>query len=282
MSSVRLSISSLLLLLLFSACHRQTDDSPVVARAYNYELHRSDLAGLVGEGVSPEDSATIVANYVDQWIRQAVILTKAEKNISDNFDRQMREYKNSLLTYAYEQQIINQLLDTAVTEDQISQYYDEHSDDFRLKSTIVKAVYVVGPAKSSVVGRLKTLLFKKDFDESTIVDLETLATRHNFAGHYDTETWMPFYALQGAVPITTYNESLYLRQNRTIQISDDTNTYLVRIVDYKVSDDIAPLEVQSENIRSIILNHRKIDILNRLQTDLLEEAEKSDNVKRYL
>ena len=53
-------------------------------------------------------------------------------------------------------------------------------------------------------------------------------------------------------------------------------------LDYKVSDDIAPLEVQSENIRSIILNHRKINILNRLQADLLKEAEKSDNVKRYI
>ena len=93
---------------------------------------------------------------------------------------------------------------------------------------------------------------------------------------------MPFYTLQGAIPITTYNESLYLRQNRTIQLNDDTTAYLVRILDYKVSDDIAPLEVQSENIRSIILNHRKINILNRLQADLLKEAEKSDNVKRYI
>lgn len=282
MSFARLSFSSLLLLLLLPACHRQTDDSPLVARAYNYELHRSDLEGLVGEGVSAEDSATIVANYVDQWIRQAVILTKAEKNIHDNFDRQLREYKNSLLIYAYEQQIINQLLDTTVTENQISEYYSEHSDDFRLKSTIVKAVYVTAPAKSPVVAKIKHIIGKKDFDEADIVELETLATRHGFAGHYDADTWMPFYTLQGAIPITTYNESLYLRQNRTIQLNDDTTAYLVRILDYKVSDDIAPLEVQSENIRSIILNHRKINILNRLQADLLKEAEKSDNVKRYI
>ena len=268
--------------MLLTACHRQVDDSPVVARAYNYELRQSDLAGLVGEGVSAEDSAAIVANYVEQWIRQAVILTKAEKNITDNFERQLREYKNSMLTYAYEQKIVNQLLDTNVTDEQIRDYYDQHNEDFRLTSTIVKAVYVTAPVKSPAVPKIKNILNKKPFDETTIVELESTATRYGLNGHYDGETWMPFYTLQGAVPVTTYNESLYLKQNRTIYINDDTTAYMVRILDYKVSDDVAPLEVQSDNIRSIILNHRKLDILDRLQSDLLKEAEKGDHVKRYI
>lgn len=278
------STSKLLLILplLLVACQqKQVNDSPIVAKAYDYELHASDLQGLVGEGVSQEDSAAIVANYVDQWIRQMVILSKAEKNINDDFERQLREYKNSLLTYAYEQQIVNQLLDTLVTEEQINEYYDQHIDEFRLKSTIVKSVYVIAPIKAAAVGKLKKIVSKKDFDESDIVELEATARRHGFTGYYDGNTWMPFFSLQSAVPITTYNESLYLRQNRTIQLSDDTTLYLVRILDYKISDDTAPLETQTDNIKSLILNHRKLDILNRLQSDLINDAEKSGNVKRY-
>ena len=42
------------------------------------------------------------------------------------------------------------------------------------------------------------------------------------------------------------------------------------------------MELARDNIRSILLNNRKLDILNRLQSDLLNEAEKSDNVKRYI
>ncbi len=282
MSFVQSSISLLLLASLLTACHRKSDDSPVVARAYNYELHLSDLAGLVGEGVSSEDSATIVANYVEQWIRQAVILTKAEKNIHEDFEKQLREYRNSLLTYAYEQKILNQLLDTNVSADQIAEYYEQHQDDFKLRSAIVKTVYVVAPLKSPALPKIKKVFSKKDLSETDIYEIETLATRHGYAGYYDAESWLPFYTLQRNVPITTYNENLYLRQNRTIQLNDDSSAYLVRILDYKVSDEISPLELQSENIRSIILNRRKLDILDRLQTDLLEEAEKSDKVKRYL
>ena len=93
---------------------------------------------------------------------------------------------------------------------------------------------------------------------------------------------MPFYSLQAVVPIKTYNEDLFLRQNRSIVFSDDSLTYYVRILDYKVSDEVAPLELQLDNIRAMIINQRKIEILGKLQSDLLAEAEKSGNVKRNI
>lgn len=282
MSCARLLTSLLLTALLVSACRNHSDDSPLIASVYGHELHAGDLQGLVGEGVSTDDSLAIVHSYVEQWIRQTVILSKAEKNIKDNFDRQMREYRNSLLTYAYEQQIVNQLLDTAVTQDQIAEYYENHRADFQLKSAIVKAVYVVAPDKSPALPKLKKIISQRDFNERQVVELEETATRNGLTGFYDIGSWIPFYTLQGSVPITTYNENLYLKQNHSIVLSDDSVTYLVRIVDYKMSDETAPLELQQENIRSILLNHRKLDILSRLQSDLLAEAEKSDNVKRYL
>ena len=283
MSCARL-ISSLLILaaLVATGCRRQGDDSRLLATVYGHELHASNLEGLVGEGVSAEDSAAIVSSYVEQWIRQTVLLSKAEKNITDNFERQLNEYKNSLLIYAYEQKIVNQLLDTNITAEQIADYYEQHREDFQLKNAIVKAVYVTVPAKSPTVAKLKAIVNRSKFDDHDVVELEETATRYNITGYYDADTWIPFYTLQSTVPITTYNENLYLKQNHTITLTDNDVTYLVRILDYKVSDETSPLEMQTENIRSILLNRRKLDILNRLQTDLLAEAEKSDNVKRYI
>ena len=123
MLSNRSTISLLLVLLLsLTACKNAEEESPLVARVYEYELHMDDLVGLVGEGVSGEDSAAIVDNYVDQWVRQTVMLSKAEKNVKDDFSRQMNEYRNSLLIYAYERQIVEQLLDTVVTDAQMEEY----------------------------------------------------------------------------------------------------------------------------------------------------------------
>lgn len=265
---------------LTAACHRVEEPSPLVARVYDHELRMDDLAGLVGDGVSAEDSAAIVDNYVDQWVRQTVMLAKAEKNVKDDFSRQMNEYRNSLLTYAYERQIVEQLLDTMVTDAQIAEYYDGHSGQFLLKNSIVKAVYVAVPLKNNVDGKLRGLVYKRDFDEEDVVEMQALATRAGGTGSYDADVWHPFYSLQNAVPITTYNENLYLKQNRSIVLADDSLRWYLRILDYKITDDISPLELQRDNIRAIILNHRKLDILSRLQADLLKEAEDGGHVER--
>lgn len=267
-------------LLLLVSCHHKEEESPLVVKVYDYELRMDDLAGLIGEGVSAEDSTAIVDNYVDQWVRQKVILAKAEKNVKEDFSRQMNEYRNSLLTYAYEQQIVAQLMDTVVTDGQLEEYYEANSGQFLLKNAIVKAVYVAAPKRNAADGKLKNLVYKHQFRDEEVVEMQQLAKRIGATGSYDANTWMPFYTLLSVVPITTYNESLYLKQNRSIVLVDDSLCWYVRILDYKISDDVSPLELQKDNIRAIILNHRKLDILNRLQTDLLKEAEEGGHIKR--
>ena len=263
MLSNRSTISLLLVLLLsLTACKNAEEESPLVARVYEHELHMDDLVGLVGEGVSGEDSAAIVDNYVDQWVRQTVMLSKAEKNVKDDFSRQMNEYRNSLLIYAYERQIVEQLLDTVVTDAQMEEYYESHGSQFLLKSSIVKAVYVSAPKNNKADGKLKALVCKQSFRDEDIVEMQSLATN------------------QSVVPLTTYNEGLYLKQNRSIVLADDSLRWYVRILDYKVTDEVSPFELQRDNIRAIILNHRKLEILDKLQADLVGEAEKGGHVER--
>ena len=269
-----------ILLLTVAACRQPVDESPLVASVYGHELRQSDLKGLVGEGVAHDDSVAIVANYVDQGRRQTVMLDKAEKNVKQDFSRQLDLYRKSLLTYTYEQQIVKQLLDTAVSDYQVEEYYSSHQDEFLLKNPIVKATYVMAPLKSPIDAKLKAIVARRNFQEADVVDLEELASRYHLQGYYDIDSWIPFYTLQTVVPITTYNESMYLKQNRSITLQDDSLRYYVRIVDYKISDEIAPLELQRENIKAIILNHRKTELLAKLQDDLMAEAERGGYITR--
>ena len=281
MHSIKFGINLLAFLMLLSACSRKSaEESPVVASVYDQSLHASDLQGLVPPGLSPEDSIAIINSYVDQWIRQAVILDKASKNVKDDFERELREYKNSILVYAYESQIIDQLLDTVVTDAQIEEYYRQHKSDFTLRNSIVKAVYVVAPRKAPAVAKLKKIISRGSFTEKDIIDLEEVASHNGFAGYYDAETWMPFYNFQTVVPVTAYNESLFLKQHRSITLTDDSLFYAARILDYKITNDISPLDLQRDNIRAILLNHRKVEILEHLRSDLLSEAERGGHVKR--
>lgn len=274
------SLISLSLLLFFAACAAPEEDSPLLAKVYDRELHVDDVAGIVPPGLAHEDSLTLLDNYVEQWIRQAVILSKAEKNVTEDFSRELQEYKNSLLAYAYERQVLDQILDTVVKDSQIREYYQNHKADFPLKSSIVKAVYVVAPVKSPVVAKLKKIVSCSSFGESDILDLEETASRNGFSGYYDADVWIPFYTLQTAIPVTAYNEQLFLKNNRSITLSDDSLFYAARILNYRITDDVSPLEMQRDNIRALILNHRKTEALNKLRSDLLKEAEDGGHIKR--
>ena len=283
MSLTRFASSLLAAMLLFSACSQVGGDrSPVVASVYGRELRQSNLVGLVPAGLSKEDSMAVVKNYVEQWIRQAVILAKAEKNVKTDFSHELQDYKNSLLAYAYERQIIDQLLDTLVTDAQIEDYYNEHKNDFLLRSSIVKAVYVSAPVKSPAVAKIKKIVLRNRFTANDVMELEETASHNGLVGYYDIDNWIPFVTLQTTIPVSAYNEQAFLRQHHSIAFSDDSLFYAARILDYKVTDEVSPLTIQRDNIKAIILNHRKIDILNKLQSDLLKEAEEGGDVERML
>ncbi|MGX8713465.1 MAG: hypothetical protein ACSW8I_07265 [bacterium] len=281
MPLTRFVFSILVVSLLLSACKmRQGDDSPVVASVYDRQLHESALVGIVPPGIPHDDSLAVLDNYVEQWIRQNVLLVKAEKNVKEDFSRQLSEYRDNLVIYTYERQIVDQLLDTVVSSAEVEEYYRQHKDDFLLKNSIVKTVYLSVPVKSHQVAKIKKIISRPNFDEGDIVELQHAAAHDSRSAFYDAETWIPLHTLLAAVPATAYNEALFLRQHRTITLSDDTLFYAARVLDYMVTDDVSPLELQRDNIRAIIINRRKIDILNRLHADLLSEAEEGGHVKR--
>ena len=59
------------------------------------------------------------------------VLHKAESNLDDDqksVEKQLEEYRNSLITYAYETELIKQKLDTVVSEDEIAAFYKNNQN----------------------------------------------------------------------------------------------------------------------------------------------------------
>ncbi|MBQ9473892.1 MAG: hypothetical protein IJU81_05740 [Bacteroidales bacterium] len=266
-------LAILTLLLAFVSCHKATDDSGVLASVYGNKLTTTDIDGILGQGTSPEDSAVIVQNYINQWLLQQVVLEKARRNIQNDFSAELQNYKNSLLIYEYEQMIVAQMLDTVVSDEEIEQYYRQHLDNFALKSNIVKAIYIKVPKGCRTEPRIRRVFTRHQFSDADIMELQRLAATDAAEYYFDLDSWIPFMQLQKAVPIETYNEALYLRNNRNITISDEHFSYYAHVFDYRVTDEVSPLELERDNIRTVIINGRKIEIIKSMQRELLKEAQ---------
>jgi len=87
--------------------------------------------------------------------------------------------------------------------------------------------------------------------------------------------------LSKIVPLEKLSESSIMQSNNFIQLSDNEFLYLIKVRDYMYKEDFSPLEFERENVRNIIINKRKVDLVNRMENDVYEKARKDKDAEIY-
>ncbi len=244
-----------------------------VARVYDLYLYPSDLVGIVPKESSAKDSAEIVQSYITNWMRQNVILKQAQDNAALNnseIEEQLNNYRNSLIIYSYEQQLVAQKLDTTVTEKQIRDFYAKNKENFELKKSIIKLTYLKIPKNAH-----RFELAKKWFQSNKAKDKAELETYcMQFAADYslvDT-SWIYLDDVNAIIPIDRFSESTLLQKNKLIDFSDSDFYYLMKVKDFMYREDISPIEFEMDNIRNSIINKRKLELINNMENSVYNKA----------
>lgn len=275
----------LLAVLLLSGCDLlpwAKSNEDVLAKVHGKYLYASEIQGLIKPGTPPQDSITIVSNYINSWVRQQLLLYQAGKNLTQSqkkFDKQLEDYRNSLIIYEYESNIIRQKLDTVVSMVEVQQYYDKNRANFELKENIVKVNYVQIENDSKELTRLKKLW--QAGDESSMAVLERYCIQNGLNYSLFNDSWVYFNNLLKEVPIVTYNQENFLQYNRNIEARDSMYLYLVEFRDFKIKESVTPLSMLEDNIRKIIVNRRKLELLQNLQHEIFENALMNNHFEIY-
>lgn len=271
-----------LLLALASCSLFKKKSERAVARVDDEYLYVSELAGLVSPGISRADSLTLTRNYIDSWVRRKALIHQAEKNLTKeqtDFSGQLEDYRNSLVVYTYENELVRQKLDTVISDNEVLEYYDSHMEDFQLKDNIVRITFVRIPMNSPQLRHIRRLFYSDD--EADRDKLADLCDKHNVQYYLDDGTWLLFNDVLKEIPIRTYNQEEFLMNRRNLEMEDSASLYLARFVDFKIKESVSPLQFERDRIRSIVLNKRKIDLLNRMHRDVFEEAMKNKTIEIY-
>jgi len=261
-----------ILLLLFAACSSKNKNEEALARVNNKYLYISDIQSALPANISEKDSLQMLDEYIDNWIRQQVIITQAEKNLTKDekdFSRQLEDYKNSLITYRYESKLISQRLDTNVSDEEIAQYYEKNKANFELKDNIVKVLYVKIPRNSPTSSARMLIRSDQPQDRKKLQDF-----CHKYAVNYylDDQNWLLFNDILKEIPINTYNQEEYLKNNRIIEIQDSVFVYLMNIKGFMIKESLSPLSFERKNIRDIIINKRKLTLIENMKNDVYNNA----------
>lgn len=273
------------ILLLLSGCdfvHWKANDEDILARVHNNYLYASDLNGLIAQGTSHQDSFTIVSNYVNNWIREQLLLHEAERALTQDkkdFSRQLEDYRNSLVIYGYESDYLRNQLDTVVPMPEIQEYYDQNRLNFELKENIVKVNYVQFEKDANELSRLRKLWSTDDIGSKT--ELEMYCIQNGLKFSLFDDSWIYFNDLAKEVPIQAYNQESFLKYNQTVEVADSLYVYLVKILDYKIKESVVPLSMLENDIRSIIINRRKLSLLQQLRNDIYDRALNNNYFETY-
>lgn len=253
-----------------------------VARVFDTYLYRSDLAKVISEGSTPQDSILIARSYIDTWIRNQLMLNRAEEALTDeqkDVEKKIEEYRSSLLIYSYRQKLLQQKLDTTVKPDEIREYYDNNVNNFILSDVVVKASFVKVPLSAPNIARVRS--WSRSGEPEDLDNLEKYSI--NYAEKFDMfdNSWVYFKNLMEQVPLKISQPDRFLRYNRNIETTDSLYHYFVHIQDYKPEGDVKPLELVSKDIRSILLNKRKIQFYNNLENQVYNDGANRNQFEIY-
>lgn len=263
------------LLLLCAGCrdYFMKSDRRVIAECYGTKLYADDLAGVVPEGASKMDSLSRVNTFIELWIHRQLLLHQAETSLTPqqlDFSNELREYRNSLVVYAYETQVIEQQLDSVVSDEEIAAYYEENKGNFELKSNMVRVAYVILENDNKHIKDFQQIM--NDPDTLLLSKLSILASHYAVSSFLDAENWVRLDDLMATVPIDIYNAESFLKKNRFVKFEKDNMVFMVRFEDYRLAESLSPIEMESDNIRNIILQKRKKELLSRMSDELYQNA----------
>lgn len=272
----QMKFTGMLFLLVFvvAGCQEQNDkDKKPIARIHDKYLYLSELKNVIPENKSEEDSALIAKNYIDKWIKKQLLLKNAERNLpkeQKDITKQIEEYRASLLIYRYQQELIDQKLDTVIPNEEIKNYYNDNASNFVLDKNLAKILYIKLPLNSPNIENVRR--WYRSNDEEDLEELEDYC--YQYADKFDDfdNQWIDFDSFLKNLPLEISQPQRFFRNNRYIEEREGNALHFIRINDYTLRGNQAPMDYVRDKIKNIIINKRKHQLLKSLENDIYNQA----------
>ncbi len=275
----------IVLMILFQSCDYfsiKNNDIEAVARVHNTYLYKEDLKNIFTKDITGQDSILLANNYINNWIKQQLLLSKAQINLENNtkkFDELVKKYREDLFINSYKEAVVQQYLNYEITTDDIDQFYLNNKQNFKLNEELVKLKYIK-------IG--KDILNKKEliklFRSTKKEDLDSLQSKELFlkSQHLNDSMWVKYSDLSTKIPFFKIGDKQrLLKKGSFFQKEDSLSLYLVSINQVLFRNEIAPKSYISPTIKQMILHQRKLLLLRNIEETLIDDANKKQEFEIY-
>ncbi len=249
----------------------------VVARIEDETLYQDDLERTIPRNISSDDSIKLADKIVQDWIKKKLLVNRALEELAldqEQIEARIQEYRDALIVHEFEKLYINSHLDTEVDSSEIGDYYLNNSDNFVLKQNIVRCLFARIPKTAPDLQRIRRNI--RSYPNANKEDIEEYCLRYAMNSFLDDSVWVNFEELIMGTPIQEIDDKIrWLNNTQFSETRDDSFVFFVRILEFKISNELSPLAFIKDDIESIIINKRKLELKRDLETTVYEEGIKN-------
>lgn len=275
----------ILIFFLFGSCDLSVRKSDIdaIARVNNIYLKIDDIDQSLFNGLDKKDSLFQIQNVINDWATKALLEDGALVNINikkqEEFERLIQQYRSDLYTSAYLEALVKNNLDTLILDYQFEEIYEQNKELFVLKEDLIKLRYVNHDKSMPNASDIKSRFKRYNFEDQAI--LETISIQFNSFFLNDSVWIKSEDVLKKINPLTKGFNKVLLKKSNFIQFKDSLGLYLIQVNDIIKAGDQAPISYVLPTIKQIILNRRKLKLVNQLKIEIVNDAIKNKKFEIY-
>ena len=267
--------------LLLTSCSNISDNNSndLIARAGENFLYQNQLPSFSSE----QDSILRYLNYIETWAKEKILydlsLTNLSQSKKNDLDLLVEKYKVDLYINSYKDLIVNSRIDSIVTDQEIESFYNMNIDNFKLNENLLKYRYLKVPSDNINISRIRRYIQRLNDSDREFLD----SLNFQFADLKINDTvWFTEREVISSIEfINQKNKSNYMRINRLYELEDDQYTNYFIVKDLLKSGNIPPLSYLYDRIKSNIINQRKLNLIQNINKEILNDALKSSKYEVF-
>ncbi|MEP2025060.1 MAG: peptidyl-prolyl cis-trans isomerase [Reichenbachiella sp.] len=260
----------------------EIDHRVKIARVNDIYLYDEDISSLVPKG-SQADSSMVVSKYVDTWVKKQLTIARASTELDFDeakIERKILDYRYALMVHEFEMHYINQHLDKETSNEEIEKYYNEKFENFVLRQNIMRCLFAMVPVEAPQIENFRKLI--RTYPDSNLEEIQSYCYRFASKSSLEIDLWINFDEVISNTPLISVQEKAdFLKNNSFVETSDENYYYFIRVLDYKISDQIAPLSYIKDDIESILINKKKVELRKELEEEVYKVAKENNEFEVY-
>jgi len=257
------------------------DTRTPIAKVDSVFLFKEDLIKNLPKNYAKKDSSLLATSYINLWAKKQILLNKARLNLSEDtkeINELVNKYKEDLLINKYREAVVNQNLDTIISEVEIDNFYKKNKELLKLNEELLQLRFI--RANKNLMNRKE---IEKLFKSKEISDTDSLMGMGlEFKSFYFNDSaWIKFSDVLKQIPVLTHKDLKQIRKPQFITKEDSLNFYLIKVNKVLKRNSIAPKEYVLPTVKQMIKHTRKLQLLKEIERTLLNDATKNGQYEIY-